>query len=72
MERWQKHFKDILNPTATEMLPTTSSPSATPTDKCDMETEKEEKMKKKKKSWKDHQMKLHSSMRLCSHDLGWL
>jgi hypothetical protein len=28
MKRWQEHFKEILNPTAIEMIPTSSSSSS--------------------------------------------
>jgi hypothetical protein len=39
MKRWKEYFTEILNPTATEMIRTTSSP----TDRCDNRAEKEEK-----------------------------
>jgi hypothetical protein len=42
LKRWQEHFKEILNPTVIEMICTTSSPLASPTDRCDQEVEKEE------------------------------
>jgi hypothetical protein len=41
MKRWQEYFKDILNPTVIEMIPTTSPP----TERCDNEEEEEEKRK---------------------------
>jgi hypothetical protein len=50
MKRWQEYFKEILNPTVIEIIPTTSSP----TDRCADEAAKEE----KEKEWKDHQIKM--------------
>jgi hypothetical protein len=40
IKRWQDHFKEILNPTVTEMIPTTSPPSST--DGCYKKAEKDE------------------------------
>jgi hypothetical protein len=42
MKRWQEHFKEILNPTVTEMIPTTSPPSASSTDGCCKKAEQDE------------------------------
>jgi hypothetical protein len=45
MKRWQENFKEILNPTVLEMIPTTSSSSSSSltssTDRCANEAEKE-------------------------------
>jgi hypothetical protein len=42
MKRQQKYFVEILNPTLIDMIPTTSSPLSSPTDRCDNEAEEEE------------------------------
>jgi hypothetical protein len=43
MRRWQEYFTEILNPTVTEVI-TTSTPPSSPTDSCyEAEKEKEEK-----------------------------
>jgi hypothetical protein len=41
LEGWQEYFKEILNLTVIEMIPTASSPSSSLTDRCD-EAEKVE------------------------------
>jgi hypothetical protein len=50
MKRQQEYFKDILNPTVIEMIPTPP-----PTDRCDEK-------KKKKWQWKDHQIQMKLKM----------